>query len=373
MKRLTLGLAACLTCMAVTLAYAGDYHIAGSLKCPQCHVSHGQQQHSYLPAQAHTTEIGAGAPYGNLLRNKVNDLCLSCHDTRIDGHNSDVFCGTTVAEVRQGGALNIADGAASEWTNETDYSQTDGHSLYSTDVAPGGTWRNPEGLNCADCHMPHGHVATQYRNLWTSEQSGDKFFHKTITYQQGGATIDKSKDVYETARLGQKVEEVWFNEPFQTTSAYAEWCKSCHTNFHGTSGGSEVGGQSGGWTFGSPGWKRHPNADVNIGHLANADYVSSLTRYQGLTNKVKVMSNSATTVAAWATATDVTPSCFSCHKGHGNKNGFGLIMMAGTGTVSEEGDATGLNAYIDSNPDRIMAPTPLCQQCHIQGVAPAVP
>jgi hypothetical protein len=49
----------------------------------------------------------------------------------------------------------------------------------------------------------------------------------------------------------------------------------------------------------------------------------------------------------------VTPSCFSCHKSHGNQNGFGLIFMAGTGTVTEEGDG---GVYKS-----------LCKQCHVQG------
>lgn len=371
MKRLIVLMAASAMCLSFTLAWAGDYHVTGALKCAQCHVMHGQQSHSYLPAQSHTTEIGADAPYEALLRNEVNDLCLTCHDTRIGGGNSDVFGGNTTGEVRQAGGLNLADGAVSEWTNDVDYSAMDGHSLYSTETAPGGTWSNPNGLNCVDCHMPHGHVATQYRNLWTSTSPTNKFFGKELSYQQGGSPIDKTKDVYETARLGHGVSQVWFNEPDQTKSAYAEWCKSCHTDFHGTAGGGEVGGQSGGWTFASAvNWVRHPNADVNVGHQAGADFVSSLARYQGLTNKVKVMSNDAATIADWATAADVTPSCFSCHKGHGNKNGFGLVMMGGTGAVSEEGDEAGLDAVTGAyagNPDRITAPTPLCQQCHIQG------
>lgn len=369
MKRLIVLMAASVLCLSASLALAGDYHVTGALKCAQCHVMHGQQSHTYLPTQAHVTEIGEDAPYQALLRNKVNDLCLTCHDSYIGGHNSDVFGDNgNLDGVRNGGALNLADGAESALVNDAGYEQMDGHSLYSTDVAPGGTWSaGAEGLNCVHCHMPHGHVATQYRNLWTSTRPGDKFENKNLTYQQGGTPIDKTKDVYETARLGHNVDQVWFNEPDDTKSAYAEWCKSCHTDFHGTAGGAEVGGQSGGWTFASQvGWVRHPSADVNVGHQVGADYVSSLARYQSLTNKVKVMSGTATTTAEWATATDVTPSCFSCHKGHGNKNGFGLIMMAGTGTLTEEGDDGATSAYA-GNPDRITAPTPLCQQCHIQG------
>ncbi len=38
------------------------------------------------------------------------------------------------------------------------------------------------------------------------------------------------------------------------------------------------------------------------------------------------------------TDTELTPSCMSCHKSHGNQNAFGLIYMVGTGTVTEQGD-----------------------------------
>jgi hypothetical protein len=362
MKLWTALLAACFLVTASTAAWAGDYHVPGKLKCAQCHVMHGQQTGDYITG-GEANEIGSAAPYEGLLRNEVNDLCLTCHDTYLGGHNSDVFGANTDGEIRQAGGLNIEDGH--EWANDPGYETIDGHTLYSTRTAPGGTFQNSAGLNCVDCHMPHGHVPTQYRNLWTSTNPLDKFNGKNVTYSAGGTPV-KSKDVFETASTSHAVTSVWFNEPDQTKSAYANWCQSCHTSFHGDA--SIVGGQSGGWTFAIPvGWKRHPQADVNIGHEAGADFVSSLTRYQDLTNKVKVMSNLATTVAEWATATDVTPSCFSCHKGHGNKNGFGLIMMGGTGAVTEEGDDAVTAAYA-GDPTRITAPTPLCQQCHIQGV-----
>ena len=100
-------------------------------------------------------------------------------------------------------------------------------------------------------------------------------------------------------------------------------------------------------------WVRHPTADVNIGQ--NSRGASALTTWTSRTNHVKVMDSQG----LWnGTAADntVTPSCFSCHKSHGNKNGFGLIFMSGTptaGPVTEEGDG---GQYRD-----------LCKQCHVQG------
>jgi hypothetical protein len=331
---------------------------------------HRSQQHSYVPTSPGTpTDYSAVGPQPALLKDKVNELCLSCHN-RTTVSIIDVFNSTPAGatELRQAGGLNVKAGASTRITNETGYDEMNGHTLYSTATAPGGTWSNAtEGLNCVDCHMPHGHVPTQWRNLWMSTTSGDKFYNKALTYSNDATAPDKTKDIWEMGSEVYAQEDVWFNEPDQTKSHYADWCQSCHTNFHGASGGSEVGGQSGGYTFSSPvEWVRHPNADVNIGHQTGADYVSSLARYQSRTNKVKVMSNAAAVVADWtAGPADATPSCFSCHKGHGDQNPFGLILMAGDGsTLSEEGDATGL---LSTQTTRPAAPTPLCQQCHIQG------
>jgi len=383
MKRLAFFLImASLVSLAATASYAGDYHTGGTgtdgqplLKCAQCHTMHRSQQHSfYAPSPGSPTDYSAVGPQPALLKDKVNELCLSCHN-RTTVSIVDVFGSipSPSTELRQAGGLNVKVGASTRITNDAGYDEMDGHTLYSTATAPGGSWNNAsEGLNCVDCHMPHGHVKTQWRNLWMSTSTADKFYNKNLTYSNSATAPDKTKDIWEVGEEVYDQADVWFNEVTNTKSPYADWCKSCHTNFHGAAGGTEVAGQSGGFTFASPvDWVRHPNADVNIGHETGADYVSSLTRYQGRTNKVKVMSNAAGAIADWTTGpADATPSCFTCHKGHGDKNPFGLILLAGDGSVvSEEGDATGLLALVGpaSSPSRVAAPTPLCQQCHIQG------
>jgi hypothetical protein len=141
-----------------------------------------------------------------------------------------------------------------------------------------------------------------------------------------------------------------YNEPDVTKSGYANWCGSCHTLFHGSGGAPNMGGSSGGDVGSAFPWLRHPQADVNIGQ--NATFQSSLTVFNANTNRTKVMDSQG----LWnGTAGDntVTPSCFSCHMSHGNQNGFGLIFMSGTGTVTEEGDG---GQYRD-----------LCKQCHTEG------
>lgn len=330
-----------LICMiAAGPSFAGLAHVGSRLICSDCHTMHYSMSHNFRGGPTDLVTDASG-PFGGLLKASPNDLCLACHDGT--GVAPDVFTNPTDDYPRQAGALNRIGTAGG-------YENWKGHTLDSKDVAPGGTWSNAErGLQCIDCHAKHG-LQTQYRNLISSIKVGDKFEGKTLTFSTGGAN-DLTKDVWlhdaadPAYRYG--VAGAEFNEPDATKSRYGDWCASCHGNFHAASGSVTMGAASGGDT-GSAGWLRHPAADVNIG--ANGDQRSSLVAYQAHTNRVKVMSSSGN----WSTGNDVTPSCFSCHKAHGNKNAYGLIYMSGTGTVTEEGDTGG----------KMMED--LCRQCHAQ-------
>ena len=333
-------------------ALAGDWHNSATLVCSDCHTMHFSAQHGY--DGVNPIVLGATGPNENLIKAPTrNELCLTCHDGSANA--PDVYAANTGTHVRNAGALNkLGDAGA--------YADYKGHTLGALASAPGGTW-TPDpttGITCGSCHSTHG--STYYRNM--KNKPGGSADSTYVTYAIG--TNDLTKDVFERdATLGQvathyDVANVDFNEPDSTKSAYANWCKSCHTNFHGVSGGTEVGGASGGDISSGHGvvpevegvpWHRHPSADVNIGQNSN----SKLTQYNHVThvNKVKVMSNSGD----WGnTSTDVTPSCFSCHKSHGNQNAFGLIHMSGTGTLSEQGD--------DGSGNNVRG---LCRQCHSQG------
>jgi Doubled CXXCH motif (Paired_CXXCH_1) len=110
----------------------------------------------------------------------------------------------------------------------------------------------------------------------------------------------------------------------------------------------------GGWEE----FKRHPASTVNIGALGGGH--SNLPRFVSKANQVQVMSPTGQFPGSYTEGT-LSPSCFSCHKGHGNQNAFGLIYMVGTGAVSEEGDATGTQSRNT------------CRQCHTQGGAATIP
>ncbi len=347
MKRLTLILTGALMVGIVTMAAAGDFHVGTSLICSDCHVAHYSQSHGYTTGGTFTP-LGTDGPYADLLRNDPNMLCLSCHNGT--SFAPDVFgANGGAAGVREAGGLNAAAGHGI--SNDAGYDETNGHTLFSTSMPPGAGASayvpNAEGLRCIDCHAQHG-IATQYRNLLNR----GIFAGDTVSYAVG--VNDLTKDVFERAPAAYTIDQMDFNEPNTHQSAYGRWCSTCHKDFHGQGGDPNMGGLSGGVTAANTTpWKRHPVADVNIGESgSSATYISSLARYAGMTNKVKVMDSQGLWLGT-GTNTTLTPSCFSCHKAHGNQNAFGLIFMSGTGTVTEQGDG---GAYRD-----------LCRQCHTEG------
>ncbi len=301
--------------LAAGSASAGDYHVGSTLTCAECHIN-GRQ----------------------LSRLDVNETCLSCHGTAAT--TAPAVLSTNPSSVpRQAGVLNGIGGALPHST---------GHTLGSTDQAPGGSWApGAGGLICTDCHAPHGEPG-QYRNLVL--RPGTAPDDRRIAYSSGPVK-DRTKDVWVIASATMAgryaAANVRFNQPDPTRSAYAAWCQGCHTLFHGAAGAPNMGGVFGG-EVGRP-WLRHPTVGVAVGARANRH--SGFVRYASLTNRVQTLSPSGTWPAA-----DNAVSCMSCHKAHGNRNPFGLIYMSGKGQVTEEGD-TGGGKYIH-----------LCQQCHTQGL-----
>ncbi len=350
MKKAILLAIAAMAILAVS-AIAGDYHTGASLACGECHVMHYSQTHGYnADGGGFTVDLGATGPYHFLLRNEINALCLECHDG--SSFAPDVLAtngGTVPTNGRQAGALNR--------DNVAPYFDATGHTLNSTDIAPGGTWSNPDGLNCVNCHQQHGYggfVAAgnnPYRNLL---YNAGGVAGPGLSYAVG--TNDLTKDVFEpSATFGgdhYDIQNVFFNEPSQTASALGTWCKGCHTDFHGSSADANMRNTA---AAAGTEWLRHPTADADIGSVGGGH--SSLGVFSGHAYRVQVMSASGdwgTWGAAWATApTDLTPSCMSCHKAHGNQNAFGLIWATGTANWGENGDGS---QYID-----------LCGQCHVQG------
>jgi hypothetical protein len=337
MRKVLIGVAACVLIAAVPVM-AGDYHSGATLNCSECHVMHQSQTHGYnANGGGIYAAVGGDAPYERLLRNNINDLCLTCHDGQMFA--PDVLGATSASIVRQAGALNR--------DNASPYFDADGHTLGSNDIAPGGTWNNADGLECTDCHTAHGSgntsVPNPYRNLRASGNTGSSY---RFDYAIG--TNDLSKAVFERSATSggthYATSNVDFNEPSQDSSRYAVYCQKCHTNFHGSQGDGNM------YDAVNGDWLRHPTADADLSG-------SRLTNFKNKLHRPKMMTNAndwGTQGVAWAAApTDLTPSCFTCHKAHGNTNAFGLIYPTGAAPIDEDGDGT-------STRDQ-------CKACHTQG------
>jgi hypothetical protein len=352
-------------------ARAGDFHDGATLNCSDCHVVHtakrlevgGEPGAALFPAGQVPTgtqlvgrELKGAIEFNgvivkpSLLKEDINDLCLSCHDNSLKA--ADVLgpnLGSSTGDVRQAGSLNRMGISGMHAT---------GHTLDSLREAPGSdpAWSAEDengagkGLNCVNCHQAHGGLdgPSSYRNL-RADAGGNSGIEGLVTYNQGAPGVnDPSRDVFVRQALSYDESAVDFNEPDPTNSGMGRYCSGCHSAFHGTPGvDANIGGQATG--SGYTAFLRHPTAGVNIGQVGGE--WSSLATYLSRTNRVKVMSE----VGVWdPPGQDVTLTCISCHKAHGNRNAFGLIYRSGVGTPTEEGDSGG---------ERLEH---LCGQCHGQ-------
>jgi hypothetical protein len=348
------------------IATAGDYHVGTLLVCSDCHVMHGSAAYA---STADSTGPGSifiepglrsptGGPYEYLLRGQtVNNACLTCHDQRTDV--ADVLGGTTSTSVPNGraaGALNV--GEAGHGYTTADYAPETGHSLWSTDPPPGLVGTNPigdEGLECSDCHSVHGNK--NYRNMNLSTTSGNRFYNKTVTYEIGGTTTNV--DVFETHPHDYDNANVNYGEPSQSANAYGAWCGSCHGEFHGAPGASPIAFIAGSDTTDV----RHPTAGIDISSSrVNRWKIPDLP-----THRLKLADLSHT----WdgTNLTTMSPSCYTCHKSHGNQNRFGLIFVVpNQASNGPTADPTRLASMTEEGDGGRLRD--LCRNCHSSGTFP---
>lgn len=365
MVRILFSLVAALSVMLCASggALAGNYHYQETLICYDCHTMHGSDTQGFSSSDPYNDgrgiylEVIDGTANKYLLkRDGVNNTCLGCHDGQ--SFAPDVFQDNTNSYVRQAGALNRI--GSSE-----PYGEYTGHTLDYDGPVPGGV--GSRHLKCISCHYQHG--TSSYRNV------GNETTPDILSYENsnGGsyATRDKDKEVWQVwdaswepgTHLAEKFsyDSVRFNEHvteqlgglIEYNSRYAaDLCGSCHASFHGEPGTSNVGGTSVGGGGVEPvpyeKFRRHPVYSVNIGGTSTAlgggDFHSKLESYNAATARLHVLSNADADYldpsSTFILDDGLSPSCFTCHKAHGNQNPFGLIFMdktAPAANISEQG------------------------------------
>lgn len=287
---------------------------------------------------------------GPLLRRDVNEVCLACHDGSrrapdVLGRNQGRYPG----DVRQAGFLNSLAGVGLAPT---------GHTLGSLEIAPGSDppWSadlengSGRGLECTNCHAPHGSGAgtPSYRNL-RSDAGNNLPGEGLVTYNTDRpGSNDLSRDVFVRRARGYDEDDVDFNEPDRRDSAIARFCAGCHDQFHGIPGlDANIGGRPS--RTGLVEFLQHPASGVDLGSVG--DEWTRVQTFLSRANRVKVMS----ALGTWDAPTgELTPTCITCHKAHGNDNAFGLIYRSGSGTRTENGDTHGRGVE------------DLCRQCHAE-------
>jgi predicted CXXCH cytochrome family protein len=313
-------IACAVLCLLMALSVrvlAGDYHVGSTLKCNQCHASHGGAGHAFGDeSDKGVDKAGAFTASAHLLKQSdINSLCLRCHD---GGEAVDVYgaAGSGQPKHRSAGCFN-GDATGSYAPFASDF----GHNLKNGgETPPGGT--GSYDLDCASCHDPHGN--DNYRNLKDLGKGA-------ISYAK--SANDNSKDVFESKPYpsGSVVESydasnISYNLPEEGSHHLEGFCVSCHTSVH-----------AGNSTSGS--WTRHPTIGISRSYTS------------GTVSSLKTLGGSPAAGGSGAlTAGQV--SCVTCHKAHGSTHPFGLIYDNRTTAEIEDGAS--------------IAAT--CKHCHDKGL-----
>lgn len=352
MKKLTVAAAVLVWSGA---AFAGDYHQSSTLKCSECHTMHASRAHGLQSANA-GDDLGWAAPaFPNdklLIQAGVNVTCLACHDAQTDA--PDVFAenqaGSPAFNARSAGALS---GTVTGHTN-TGYETWMGHTLGDMAAPPGftgATW-DPglDGFHCGNCHSIHG--SAYFRNLGGTNAG--------TAAQKASGAFTGIGPAYNALVAGARVagasDDVFINAPAATeyatnnvkfligTGAMNKYCAVCHGDFHNVAGNNQN-------TVGATGFIRHPTSGVGLGST------TALPATPEALNGAILARPAYNAVVA---PTGAEAACLSCHKGHGNQRGYGLVYpnLAAADTDLENGN-TAADAVTGLYPIRN-----LCTVCH---------
>lgn len=304
--------------LLATVVIAGDWHIAGSLRCGDCHLQHSSSGLDPI-----------GGPYSYMLRkNSVNELCLSCHD------GTDPTAPDVVEPVQMYSGTASLESAAG-FFGLLGLDNTHGHTLGLLSTAPLQGVSHTEELNCASCHAVHGNG--NYRNL-TEDPAGTG---ASLTVIDGTDVLTLQKPSDPPTVAGSAAAYGRDNVGY-TTSRLSDWCASCHDLLL-TNGSSIYPSHFSGHPSNVAMNEFSADTHTDQSHWVGGIGEGFAPQIDGI-RRVPFVAPLATTFTAAKTPTGTSQvSCVSCHKAHGSSNEKGMLWPF----------AEGGSAFVAG-----------CQQCH---------
>jgi mono/diheme cytochrome c family protein len=300
------------------MAYGGEWHTEPNLLCQNCHVQHASQDGQPIP----------GGPFSTLLlKNTVNELCLSCHDGT-DPTAPDVASPVQMYESTPSGE------SAAGYFEMIGIDNLAGHNLAFAAVTPHQTEALFVELNCVSCHAQHGNG--NYRNLrYDPMLVGD-----SIVLVDGADLFTQfSPDIPPTIT---GTIAAYNRDNTRYRQNYSDWCASCHNQLAANNISSPPAH-----------FNSHP-VDVAINEFTGDPHTDPVHWVNGLgegfpddaagIDRVPFESPLSTdfTGAGQPAETDQV-FCGSCHKAHGRQYAKSLLW-----------------SYKEGDVDFIAG----CQQCH---------
>jgi hypothetical protein len=204
-----------------------------------------------------------------------------------------------------------------------------------------------------------------------SKDAGNPFYQVGPTYNARAAdgTRDSAfdpatQDVFITvAARSYKATEVKFGTgPASSPGGMNQYCAVCHGNFHGASNTQALD------TVNSI---RHPTTGV-FANSVGTDFAHTAALQTALTQTANFPTAGIVRPAWRSNAADAQyeAACLSCHKGHGNKVGYALIIPGDNAQSSTGNFESGDGAVTSDAGDGLGQQYPmrnLCNACHPMG------
>ena len=306
--------------LLATGTLAGNWHVAGSLDCGECHLQHGSNQRD-------PTVEGS---FAFLLRkSSVNELCLSCHD------GTDPTAPDVVIPTPMYSATTSKESAAGVLTM-VGLDNPNGHSLGLELSTPLKQEPALQNLSCVSCHSAHGNG--NYRNLLADPAATGA----VIPVQEGTAVFQGVQPDDPPSTAGSIA--AYNRDNVGYGAGMTSWCLSCHDQLSSNSVAAAPAH-----------FNAHPSeialnafpyeTHVDLGHwlAGTGEGFASVGQSPAVARVPFVASTATDFPSSKIAAADNKVSCLSCHKAHGSSNRKGMVWP-----------------YLEEDENSLAG----CQQCH---------